>query len=227
MKTEPVTLKLDLRERVLRDGTNQLSDAELLAVVLGTGTEGESVRHLSAALLDLYRGVSGLSQTSGHNLSGRRGVGPAKAARVIAGLELGRRALLAQLDHDRTVIAEFESVASWARPRLAALDHEEVWLLMLDGRNGLKAVQRIAQGGQHGCALTARDILRPAVRDGASAIVLVHNHPSGDPSPSPEDVTMTRAVAVACEVVGIPLLDHVVVARQGACSLLDLGVLPA
>jgi DNA repair protein RadC len=123
------------------------------------------------------------------------------------------------------VIGSFESVAAWARPRLAWLDHEEVWLLALDGRNGLKSAQRIAQGGLHGCALTPRDVLRPAVRDGASAFVLVHNHPSGDPAPSPEDVEMTRAVAIAADVVGVPLLDHVVIARGGAESLLDLGVL--
>ena len=98
-----------------------------------------------------------------------------------------------------------------------------MWLLSLDGRNGLKSARRIAQGGMHACALTTRDVLAPALRDAASAIVLVHNHPSGDPRPSPEDVSMTRAVASACEVVGVPLLDHVVVARGGAASLLDSG----
>ncbi len=107
----------------------------------------------------------------------------------------------------------------WARPRLAALEHEEVWLLSLDGKYGLKSARRIAQGGLHGCALLTRDVLSPALRDGASAIVLVHNHPSGDPTPSPEDIAMTRAVRAAGELVGIPLLDHVVVARSGARSI--------
>ncbi|HEY1535151.1 MAG TPA: JAB domain-containing protein, partial [Polyangiaceae bacterium] len=89
----------------------------------------------------------------------------------------------------------------------------------LDGKYGLKSARRIAQGGLHGCALLTRDVLSPALRDGASAIVLVHNHPSGDPTPSPEDIAMTRAVRVAGELVGIPLIDHVVVSRSGACSL--------
>ena len=113
----------------------------------------------------------------------------------------------------------------WAGPRLANLEHEEVWLLALDGRNGLKSARRIAQGGMHACALTTRDVLAPALRDAASAIVLVHNHPSGDPRPSPEDVNMTSLVARACEVVGMHLLDHVIVARGGSASLLESGAM--
>jgi DNA repair protein RadC len=108
---------------------------------------------------------------------------------------------------------------------LATLDHEEVWVLSLDGRNGIKGVRRVAQGGVHGCALTAREILRPALVAAATALVLVHNHPSGDPTPSEYDVHMTRAVAAAADVVGLSLLDHVVVARDGARSLAALGVL--
>jgi DNA repair protein RadC len=124
------------------------------------------------------------------------------------------------LAEERAVFDCFEQVVRWARPRLGTLEHEEVWLLSLDGRYGLKSARRIAQGGLHGCALLTRDVLSPALRDGASAIVLVHNHPSGDPTPSPEDIAMTRAVRAAGELVGIPLIDHVVVSRSGACSLL-------
>ncbi|HEY5962310.1 MAG TPA: JAB domain-containing protein, partial [Polyangiaceae bacterium] len=120
-----------------------------------------------------------------------------------------------------------EAVVAWARPRLLALDHEEVWLLCLDGRNGMHSSRRISQGGLHGCALTPRDILCPALRDGASSIVLVHNHPSGDPMPSDADLRMTSQVDVACATVGVPLLDHVVIAWDGATSLLELGVVGA
>jgi DNA repair protein RadC len=157
----------------------------------------------------------------------RHGLGTAKATRVTAALELGRRATLGALAVRTTLLSSFDDVAAWAQPRFASLDHEEVWLLGLDGRNALKAARRIAQGGQHGCALTTRDVLGPALRDAASAIVLVHNHPSGDPSPSVEDVGMTRSLARACHVVGVPLLDHVIVARGGASSLLESGALDA
>ena len=227
MTTRAVTIspRPGLRERALSEGAATLHDIDLLAILLGTGVEGESASRVAAHVLDLAGGLAGLARIGPHGLASRRGVGPAKAARIAAGLELGRRATLRLLGEDRVVVGSFENVVSWARPRLASLDHEEVWLLMLDGRNGLKSVARIAQGGLHGCALTPRDVLRPALRDGASAVILVHNHPSGEPTPSGEDVEMTRAVVAACEVVGVPLLDHVVVARGGASSLLELGVI--
>ena len=214
-----------LRERALVHGTERLSDADLIALVVGTGTEGESAVAIATRLLDGEGGVPAIARLGPNALAERRGIGPAKAVRILAALELGRRAWEHALGEHRDVVSSFDAVARWARPRLASLDHEEVWLLALDGRNGLRTALRIAQGGMHGCALTPRDILRPALRDGASAIVLVHNHPSGDPSPSQEDVRMTRAVAMACEVVGLELLDHVVVARGGATSLREVGCL--
>jgi DNA repair protein RadC len=211
------------REKALLFGAECLSDAELLALVLGTGPEGLSALTIAANLLEASGGLGGVGKMGGHGLAEQRGIGPAKAARVLATLELGRRAAEGALTELRESIASFDAVVKWARPKLAPLEHEEVWLLTLDGRNGLRSAIRVAQGGVHGCALTPRDVLRPAVRDSASAIILLHNHPSGDPSPSAEDLRMTAALAVACEVVGIELLDHVVVARGGATSLRDLG----
>jgi len=216
---------LDLRERAFLGALDQLSNVELLAIVLGTGSPGENVTKVASDLLEAAGGLEGLARLAPHGLATRRGLGPAKAARVTAALELGRRTALGGMAVRTTVLGSFDDVVGWARPRFASLDHEEVWLLGLDGRNALKAARRIAQGGQHGCALTTRDVLGPALRDAVSAIVLVHNHPSGDPSPSAEDVGMTRALARACHVVGVPLLDHVIVARGGASSLLELGAL--
>ena len=213
-----------LVRRALRDGVEALSDAELLTLLLG-GSGSTSVSTCARLLLEAGGGLAGLYKLGAHGIRAQTRIGALGAARVAAALELGRRVVDRQLDQQRVLIGSFDEVVAWARPRLAPLEHEEVWLLSLDGRNGLKSAQRIAQGGLHGCALTTRDVLRPALRDAASAIVLVHNHPSGDPGPSAEDVEMTRALAAACEVVGVPLLDHVVVARGGASSLLELGVL--
>ena len=112
---------------------------------------------------------------------------------------------------------------AWARPRLATLDHEELWVLALDGRHGLRAARRVASGGIHGLHVGVRDVLRVALREAASAIILVHNHPSGDATPSDEDVAFTKAVAEGATVVGTPLIDHVVIARQRASSMLELG----
>ncbi len=202
-----------------------MGDVELIALVLGTGSAGEHVTKLARDLLDLTGGLEGLLRAAPHGLAARRGLGPAKATRLVAALELGRRATLSGLAHRNPVLGSFDDVVGWARPRLAGLDHEEVWLLSVDGRNGLKSARRVAQGGLHGCALTTRDVLGPALRDAASAILLVHNHPSGDPRASSEDISMTRSLAAACSVVGLPLLDHVIVARGGASSLVESGAL--
>lgn len=214
---------LDHRERALAHGIETLPDADLLALLLGTGSAGESVTLLAVHLLEAEAGLLGLSRLSPHGLVQRRGLGPVKAVRLAAAFELGRRAHLLGLGLSAFSVRSYADVVEWARPRLATLEHEEVWLLALDAHNGVKSTRRVAQGGLHGCALTTRDVLTPALRDAASAIVLVHNHPSGDPAPSPEDLAMTRAVAAACEVVGVPLVDHVVVARGGACSLFEIS----
>jgi DNA repair protein RadC len=219
----PRSVMLDLRERALSGDLVNLADAELLAILIGTGSAGESVSELAGDLLHALGGLEGLSRMNPHGIATRRGIGFAKATRIAAAIELGRRVTLAGLRERTTLLTSFDAVVEWARPRFAALDHEEVWLLALDGRNALKAARRVAQGGLHGCALSTRDILGPALRDAASAILLVHNHPSGDPRPSAEDIGMTRSLCSACEVVGIPLVDHVIVARGGASSLFEAG----
>ena len=213
------------RERAIEDGLDALGDAELIALVLGTGRVGEPVSVLAAALIEESGGMAGLSRAGLGELSARRGLGPAKAARLAGAIELGRRVAAVVA---RTADARFPSSAAvdgWARPRLAALDHEELWALVLDGHQGLRAARRVASGGLHGLHVGARDPLRVALRDGGSAFVLVHNHPSGDPTASPEDVRFTEEVARAADVVGVPLLDHVIVARGGYVSLLDQGEL--
>ncbi len=212
-------LRPSVRERVLRAGVGSLSDAELLTVLLATGVAGQPVGSVAEALLSAVGGLERLARVGPHRLAQQRGIGPVKATRLLAGIELGRRVTLRSLSDDGLLLGSFEAVAAWARPRLAALDHEEVWLLCLDAKNTLRSARRIAQGGLHGCALRPADVLRPALEDAASGIVLVHNHPSGDPTPSTADIEMTRLLVEACQVVGLYLLDHVIVARSGAESL--------
>jgi len=215
------------RERAMENGVEALGDAELVALVLGTGTAGIAVGVVAATVLAESGGVEGLARAGLGELASRRGLGAVKGARLAAAVELGRRVAAAAA---RTTDARFpssEAVGAWARPRLAALDHEELWALVLDGRQGLRAARRVAAGGLHGVHVRARDALRFALRDGGSAFVLVHNHPSGDPSASAEDVRFTEEVARAADVIGVPLLDHVIVARGGAKSMLDAGLLAA
>jgi DNA repair protein RadC len=204
------------RERALFAGIDALSDAELLAILLGTGRKGEGVDVLSAAMLADLGGLDGVARTPIGGLVTRPGVGPAKAARVAAGLELGRRATAPSAPRR---VKNGGDVMRWARGRLANLEHEELWILILDGSNALRAARRVAMGGLHGVHVHARDVLRWALREGASAFVLVHNHPSGDPTPSPEDFDFTERVLAAANVVGTALVDHVVVSRAGHRSL--------
>ena len=209
------------RERAVAVGVDMLGDAELLAIVLGTGCRGLPVTVLAEALLEEHGGLRGLAKAGVGEMAQRSGMGPAKGARIAAAVELGRRAALAASLGVDVRIPDRTAVEAWARPRLATLDHEELWLLALDGHHGLKAARRVASGGIHGLHVAARDPLRIALREAATGFVLVHNHPSGDPEPSEEDVAFTRSVAGAAAVVGVPLFDHVVVARRRSVSILD------
>jgi DNA repair protein RadC len=213
------------RERAVAVGVEHMGDGELLALVLGTGRAGLPVSVLSVMLLEEHGGVAGLARAGIGELVQRAGIGTAKAARLMAAVELGRRAVVAASREAAARMPDRSAVEAWARPRLATLDHEELWLLALDGHHGLRATRLVASGGIHGLHVAARDVLRIAVREGASAFVLVHNHPSGDPAPSSEDIAFTRTVERAAAVVGTPLLDHVVVARRRAASMLETGVL--
>ncbi len=202
------------RERVVAGGIDQMGDADLVALVLGTGCPGLPVGVLAATLLEEQGGIGGLARAGIGELGQRAGMGPAKGARLAAAVELGRRAILAGSTDALTRLPDRRAVEMWARPRLATLDHEELWVLALDGHHGLRAARRVASGGIHGLHVAARDPIRVALREAASAFILVHNHPSGDPAPSDEDVAFTRAVADAAAVVGTPLLDHAIVARR-------------
>jgi len=219
-------VKMAARERTLQGHVSSLSDAELLAVILGTGCEGQSVLATANALLDFAGSLMALRLLGPHLVAMQRGIGPAKAARISASVELARRWVEADAAGNQALeLRSFESVVSWSRARLSGMDHEEMWTLALDGQNHLLRARCIARGGQHGCAVHARDILRVALRDGASGLVVVHNHPSGDPSPSREDISMTAALVEACQAIGLPLLDHVIISRGGAASLFELGIL--
>lgn len=215
------------RELALGGQAIKLSDADLLAVLFGTGCEGQSARATASALLEFAGGLAALKFLGPHLLAMQRGIGPAKAARLVVAIELGRRFWMPQPSPlAATFIRSFGDVTDWAQ-RLTQLDHEELWSLALNGQNRLLHARCVSRGGQHGCAVRARDILRGAIRDGASGLVVVHNHPSGDPSPSTEDIAMTAALVSACDAVGLPLLDHVIVAEQGASSLYELGAFSA
>jgi DNA repair protein RadC len=197
-----------------------LGDAELLAAVLGRG--GRRSTRIAERVLLRAGGVEGLASLGLAALCQVEGLSRAMALRLCCAGELAERAAVRRR-RPRDALHTPEAVAALMAPRLLHLRHEQMWVLSLDGASGLAGLRQVARGGQHGCAVRARDILRAAVGDAASGFVLVHNHPSGDPTPSREDVAMTLSLARAAEVVGVPLLDHVVIAIGGHVSLLERG----
>jgi len=213
------------RERALDEGIAAATDADLIAIVLGTGLVGCPVLKLAEELLHKFGGLEGLSRLGPAAIAAQPGVGIVKALRLAAALEMGRRSLARSVAPRRTMHTS-AAVAGWFTSRLGWMDHEEMWSIALDGRQGMRGARRIAQGGLHGLGVTPRDILRVVLQDAASAFVLVHNHPSGDPMPSKEDLAMTAKLLELAQLVGVPLVDHVIVSSTGRyISMLELGML--
>lgn len=201
---------MDAVRRARQRGMESLCDAELLSIALG------SLPSHAAQLLERNGGLRGLALAP-------LACATRPSLRLLASLELARR-LHRSLEEQRARLPNPRAVARWAEP-LTVLEHEELWLLALDSRHRLRSAQRLAMGGLSGLHVAVRDPLRVALREAASSFVLVHNHPSGDPTPSKEDISFTQRLFDAAAVMGTPLLDHVVVGRDGAVSMLDAGLL--
>jgi DNA repair protein RadC len=221
MQPEPVLFQ-GAREKLSERGSEALSDAELIALLLGTGTQHEPVPVLAERLLCELGGLHGVGRASVRQLASVRGVGAGKAARITAAVELGRRSAAMPLERGAR-IASSEDVYRAFGPLLARQLHEELWAIALDARQRVLARVQLARGGLSACPVSISDIFRPLIREGASAMIVIHNHPSGAPDPSPEDLAFTERVAQAGDLLGISLLDHVIVAADGFYSCLDAG----
>jgi DNA repair protein RadC len=213
----------------LSEGLEGFSDAALLALLddamTGAGDGGCERRQRHEALLEAVGGLTALARRGVGDLAERHGLGPNLGARLCAAIELGSRIARMEAADAAEQLGRANDVERWARRRLSSLDHEELWVLLVDGRNRMRGARPVARGGLHACAVLARDVLSPVVREAVSAFVLVHNHPGGDPCPSREDVQFTRRVAAGADAVGVVLVDHVVVSRGGAVSMLEAGLL--
>lgn len=214
------------RERLQRLEAEALSDVELVALLLGAGRAGEGVRALSENLLTEHGGLAGLSRARLGELAERPGVGLAKGARIVAAVEMGRRlGSRAALRSGVATCLRSADVDRALRPRLATLDHERLLAIGLDARGRVVREILLAQGGLTGCAIAPRDAFRRIVREAVASFVLVHNHPSGDPTPSVDDARLTERMDAAGRLLGVPMLDHVIVAESGYFSFADAGLL--
>jgi DNA repair protein RadC len=212
------------RERLAQVGPAALSDEELVALLLGTGSHGQSVRLLATRLIEATGGIAGLERMGAGRLAQLAGVGPGKACRLVAAVELGRRVLSRPLVRGARLACS-RDVDAAMRPRLDREPVEHLLAIPLDARNRTMGELPIARGGSSHCPVRPGDVFRALLQEGATSVVLVHNHPSGEPSPSPEDVAMTERLREAGEVLGIAVVDHVIVGREGYFSFLDAGLL--
>ena len=199
------------RERLAEDGAEALSEAELLAIILRVGSGRGSAVELAQLLLS-GGGLAGLEAASVAELCAHHGVGRAKAVQIKAALELGRRLQREPLDA-RPEIRSPEDAARILAPKMAALPRETLRVLLLDGRHRVVGQSRVAEGRVNSVGARMAEVFREAVRRDCPAVILAHNHPSGDPSPSNDDAKLTRTAAEAGKLLGVEVLDHVVIAR--------------
>ena len=210
------------RERLRSRGPDALSNAELLAILLRTGSRGENVVALATRLLSKFEGVNALGRASFAGLCAEKHVGPAKASLVIAALALGQRIMSAQ--PERASVRSPEDVFALVGAEMALLEQEHLRVVLLNTRNQVMGIRQVNKGNVHSAVVRVAEIFRDAVRENTPNIILVHNHPSGDPSPSPDDAALTKQVEEAGRLLGIDVLDHVVIGRSGPASLRELGL---
>ncbi|MEP7291383.1 MAG: DNA repair protein RadC [Chloroflexota bacterium] len=211
------------RGRLMAQGAAALSNAELLAIIFQTGNNCETAVRLAERILAQLDGLSGLAQANTADLQDINGLGNAKITQIIASLELGRRLTTPRLDEHPII----KSAADAARviADLAPLPQENIRLILLDSAQRVIATPTIYIGTINLSLLRIAEIYREAIAHSSPAIILAHNHPSGDPTPSPEDIELTRALATAGQLLDIRFVDHIIIGRQGWLSLREQGFL--
>jgi len=228
-RTEYVPMMRDLalhdrpRERLLQVGSQALSTAELLALILRTGTGGENVLRLAERLLAHFSDLAGLSRATISEMQLVKGIGPAKAVEVKAALEIGRR-LVATTPQERPTVTTPADAANLLMSEMMLLEQEHLRLILLDTRNRVLKTPTIYVGSLNTSVVRIGELFRAAIKENAAAMIVAHNHPSGDPSPSPEDVNVTRQLVQAGKLLDVDVLDHIVIGRQRFVSLKERGL---
>lgn len=210
------------RERILQRGEEFLSDSELLALVLQSGVRGANALDIARRILVTFEDLRGVARASWREIVRVRGVGPAKAARIQAALALGRRARPSPGDRPGPFLGA-RDVYHRLAPRLSSKEKETFYALHLDSKNRLVREEAVSVGTLTASLVHPREVFRGAIREAAAAVIVAHNHPSGDPTPSAEDLEVTSRLRSAGEVIGIPLLDHVIIGTDRYVSLAERG----
>ncbi len=211
------------RERLEQLGAGALSDAELLAIILRTGYKGVNVIQVAQGLLQSRGRLGGLARTEFSELANEKGVGRAKAATLCAAFELGRRAMITNRE-ERPQVKSPDDAAKLLCD-MALLEREEMRVMLLDQKNRVMAVRTVYEGSLHTTVVRIGELFTPAIRENCASLIVAHNHPSGDPSPSAEDVALTREIVKAGRLLDVEVLDHLVIGGAGRfASLKDRGL---
>ncbi len=218
-------LPVDLRprERMLYAGASALHDAELLAIILRVGIKGQSAVRLGEQLLVDFGGLAGIAQATFEELCRKRGVGEAKATQIKAALELGRR-LAVVSPQSRPQVRSPADVANLLMLEMSLLEQEHLRAILLDTKNHLLRVATVYTGSLNTAVVRVGEVFREAIRANCASMIVVHNHPSGDPTPSPEDVRVTEMLVEAGKLLDVAVLDHVVIGRNRYVSLKERGL---
>ncbi|MFD0962327.1 RadC family protein [Paenibacillus chungangensis] len=210
------------RERMMRYGAEALSHAELLAILLRTGTQRQSAIHLAGVVLKQCGSLRNLMDLSMEELTAIKGIGPAKAVQLRAGIELGRRMIRSKLP-DVVTVRSPKDAADYLMEDLRYLKKEHFVCLFLNTKNHIIARETLSMGTLNASLVHPREVFRAAIKCNSASIICAHNHPSGDPAPSPEDIRLTKRLAEAGQLVGIDILDHIVIGDGRFVSLKEQG----
>lgn len=211
------------RERMLYVGPSALSTTELIAIILRDGVRGENVLRMAERLLSTFGGISGLAQASMDELCAVHGIGEAKATQIKAALELGKR-LLAAAPGEKPQIRSPGDIANLLMLEMSLLEQEQLRVLLLDTKNCVNKVHTVYSGSLNSAVVRISEVFREAIRTNSAAIAIAHNHPSGDPTPSPEDVNVTKMIVEAGTLLDIAVLDHLIIGRNRFVSLKERGL---
>lgn len=212
------------REKMMARGTGALSDGELLAVLLRGGTRGVNVLDVAREMLNASGGRLGaLFNMPYEKMSGFPGVGPCKAASVMAAFELGKRFFQEESLAAGLPVTDAQTVFKLMLPEMKGLMHEECWVIFLNGHNYVISRERMSSGGQEATVIDVRQVVRKALEKSASGIILVHNHPAGNPAPSTADIKNTAALKKAAASCSIAMLDHVIISDDRFFSFAENG----
>jgi DNA repair protein RadC len=211
------------RERLASLGPQALSNAELIAILLRVGVTGENAVQVGQRLLQSFGGLGGLHRAPFEELKNQHGIGDAKAAQIKAAIELGRRLTL-EAPEERPIINSPADAAALVQYEMSALEQEHLRVFLLDTKNHVLDIVEVYRGSVNMSQVRVGEVFKAAIRRNTTAVIIVHNHPSGDPTPSPDDVAVTRAFVQAGKLIDVEVLDHLIIGRGRYTSMKERGL---